>query len=225
MNQDTHLSREQREFALKRLMDAVRSAQSANDVMDEAFANFVGINRTDGRCLDVVDQRGRITAGDLAREVGLTTGAVTAVVDRLESAGLVKRGSDPGDRRKVVIELTPDAKSLAAEVYGPLAHASRPYIESLSDQQVLTLIGFLETSRRINLEHAEAIRSRTSTKKVSLRYRLEQAKMIRDEAKALLKTIKRDFKSDFTDMASLVIEVGGSKWVQDEKGHWMEQSD
>ncbi|MDP9144231.1 MAG: MarR family transcriptional regulator [Actinomycetota bacterium] len=204
---------------MRRLLEASRAAQSASDVMDEAFVNFVGINRTDGRCLDVVDQRGRITAGDLAREAGLTTGAVTAVVDRLEAAGLMRRRSDPGDRRKVLIELTPDAQSLAQEVYGPLAHAGRPYLEALSDQQVLTLIGFFETSRRINLEHAEVIRSRTSTKKVSLRYRLEQARMIKNEAKALLKTIKTDVK----DLASVVIEIAGSTWEQDENGRWVER--
>lgn len=202
-------------------MEAVRAAQSASDVMDEAFADFLGLNRTDGRCLDVVDRRGKVAAGDLAREVGLTTGAVTAVVDRLEAAGLMKRGSDPDDRRKVLIELTPDAKTLAAEIYGPLAEAAAPYLESLSDQQVLTLIGFLEFSRRINLDHAEAIRTRTSTKKVSLRYRLEQAIALKNEAKALLKTIKSEVK----DMASVVVEFGGSKWEQDENGRWVERTD
>ncbi|HEX9864971.1 MAG TPA: MarR family transcriptional regulator [Acidimicrobiia bacterium] len=206
---------------MRRLLEAVRAAQSASDVMDEAFVNFVGINRTDGRCLDVVDQRGRITAGDLAREVGLTTGAVTAVVDRMEAAGLLRRGSDPSDRRKVTIELTADAKSLAAEVYGPLAHTTRPYLDSLTDQQVLTLIGFFETSRRINLEHAAAVRARTSKKKVALRYRLEQARMIKNEAKALLKTIKSDVKG----LASVVIDLSGSKWVRDEDGSWVERAD
>jgi DNA-binding MarR family transcriptional regulator len=206
---------------MRQLVEAVRASQSASDVMDEAFVDFLGVNRTDGRCLDVVDRRGRVTAGELAREVGLTTGAVTAVVDRMEAAGLMRRGSDPEDRRKVVIELTPEAKRLAAEVYGPLAEAARPYLETLSDQQVLTLIGFLETGRRINLEHAEVIRSRTSKKKVALRYRLEQARMIKDEAKALLKTIKSDVK----DLASVVIDLSGSKWEQDEDGRWVERVD
>ncbi|MGH8953192.1 MAG: MarR family winged helix-turn-helix transcriptional regulator [Acidimicrobiia bacterium] len=212
------MSREQRAVLLRRLVEAVRASQSASDVLDEAFTNFVGINRTDGRCLDVVDRHGRITAGDLAREVGLTTGAVTAVVDRMEAAGLMKRGSDPDDRRKVLIELTSEAKSLAADVYGPLAHSTRPLLESLSDQEVLTLIGFFETGRRINLERAEAIRSRT-TKTVPLRYRLEQAKQLKNEAKALLKTIKTDVKG----LASLVVEVGDTKWEQDENGRWVEK--
>ena len=206
---------------MERLLEAVRGAQSASHLMDEAFADFVGINRTDGRCLDVVDQHGSITAGDLARDAGLTTGAVTAVVDRLETAGLVRRTVDPRDRRKVLIELTPDAKSLAQEVYGPLADAARPYIDSLTDQQILTLIGFLETSRRINMEHATSIKARTSPKKVPLRYRLEQARMIKNEAKALLKTLKSDVKG----LASVVVDLSGSKWVQDDEGRWVERPD
>jgi len=134
---------------------------------------------------------------------------------------MMRRGSDPDDRRKVLIELTPEAKSLAAEVYGPLADSTRPLLESLSDQEVLTLIGFFETGRRINLERVEAIRSRTSAKKVPLRYRLEQAKLLKNEAKALLKTIKTDVKG----LASSVVEVGDTKWEQDENGRWVEKTD
>jgi DNA-binding MarR family transcriptional regulator len=221
MNQDIHLSRDQRGEAVRRLGEAVRSAQSATDMLDEAFAGFVGINRTDARCLDLVDQHGRMTAGDLAREAGLTTGAVTAVVDRLEVTGLMQRGSDPMDRRKVVLELTPEAKKLVDQIYGPVAEAAQPYLDSLSDQQILSLIGLFETSRRINLEHAEAVRARTDTKKVPLRYRLEQARAIKDEAKALLKTLKRDVK----DLASVVIEISGSTWEQDESGRWVVRPD
>ena len=106
-------------------------------------------------------------------------------------------------------------------MYGPLAHSTPPLLESLSDQEVLTLIGFFETGRRINLERADAIRSRTSTKKVPLRYRLEQAKLLKNEAKALLKTIKTDVKG----LASLVVEVGDTKWEQDENGRWVEKTD
>jgi DNA-binding MarR family transcriptional regulator len=80
------------------MIGAMRAAQTASDLMDEAFCEFLGINRTDGRCLDVIDRLGSVTAGQLAAEIGLTTGAVTAVVDRLEAAALVVRRNDPHDR-------------------------------------------------------------------------------------------------------------------------------
>ncbi len=219
MNQDINLSREQRQAAVRRLVEALRALQLASDLLDEAYADFVGINRTDLRCMDIVDQRGRVTAGELAREAGLTTGAVTAVVDRMESAGLLLRTYDANDRRKVWIELTPDAEKLGEEVYGPLDQAGQTHLASLGDEQVLTIIGFLEVSRRITMENVEAIRSRTSTKKMPLRYRLEQARMIKDDAKALAKRIKHELK----EMKVIVLDLHGSKWEQDEDGRWVER--
>ena len=221
MSQDIHLSREQRDAAVGRLVEALRGLQLASDLMDQAFADFVGINRTDLRCMDIVDQNGRMTAGELAREAGLTTGAVTALVDRMEAAGLLVRSYDPKDRRKVWVELTADAQKLGEEVYGPLGRTGQMHLDSLSDEQVFTIIGFLEVSRRITMENVEAIRGRTATKAVPLRYRLEQARMLKNDAKTLLKTIKNEVKG----LTVIVIDLHGSKWEQDERGRWVERSD
>ena len=218
MNQDIRLSREQRLEAIHHLVDTIRASQTASDMMDEAFCDFLGINRTDGRCLDVVDRRGELTAGELAREVGLTTGAVTAMVDRLEVAELIRRKSDPHDRRKVLIELTPEAKKLADDIYGQMAHATAPFIDSLADGDLLTLISFFDASRRVNLELAQTVRERSTKRKANLRYRIEQAKALKKDAKDLFKTLKADMK----DLVSIVIISGGSHWEQDEAGRWVE---
>ena len=218
MNQDNQLSREQREQAIARLKGAIRAAQNASDIMDEAFTDFLGINRTDGRCLDVVDRHGQVTAGELASEVGLTTGAVTAMVDRLELAGLLERRRDKTDRRKVLIQLTSEARTLTKEVYGEMARATAPYVETLSDHDLLTIIAFLETGRRVNLELAEAVRGRTGKRKASLRYRIEQARALKNDAKALFKTMKKELK----EMVSVVVITGDSHWEQDESGRWIE---
>ena len=221
MNQDISLSREQRKAAIQRLVQAMRALQLADDLQDQAFADFVGINRTDLRCMDIVDQRGRMTAGELAREAGLTTGAVTALVDRMEAAGLLRRAYDPNDRRKVWVELTPDAQKLAGEVYGPLDQTGQVHLDSLSDQQIFTIIGFLEVSRRITMENVEAVRGRTATKTVPLRYRIEQAKMLKNDAKTLLKTIKNEVKG----LTAVVIDLHGAKWEQDKDGRWVQRVD
>lgn len=221
MNQDINLSRDQRQAAVVRLVESLRGLQLASDLMDQAFADFVGINRTDLRCMDIVDQRGRVTAGELAREAGLTTGAVTALMDRMEAAGLLRRSYDPKDRRKVWVELTSDAEKLGEEVYGPLGRTGQMHLDALSDEQLFTIIGFLEVSRRITMESVEAIRGRTATKAVPLRYRLEQARMLKNDAKTLLKTIKNEVKG----MTAVIIDIHGSKWEQDEKGRWVERSD
>ncbi|OGO77545.1 MAG: hypothetical protein A2Y23_07715 [Clostridiales bacterium GWB2_37_7] len=69
-----------------------------------AIASKLGITVTEFECLESVYRNEVTTAGDLARKTGLTTGAITNVIDRLEKSGLVKRERDPKDRRKVIIE-------------------------------------------------------------------------------------------------------------------------
>src|ERR1700744_2093138 len=66
----------------------VRANQRAPAVVGELMSQLLGINRTDARCLDILDQHGSMSAGDLAEASRLTTGAITAVLDRLERAGL-----------------------------------------------------------------------------------------------------------------------------------------
>src|ERR1700733_5432976 len=72
----------------------------------QAIANLAGVSVTDLKCLDYVDRGGDVTAGDLARMTGLTTGAITAAIDRLEKAGLARRERSETDRRKVFIRLS-----------------------------------------------------------------------------------------------------------------------
>ena len=102
-----------RQEKILRGMELIRRNQVLTQMLDEAAAQYLGINTTDGRAIDVIDQAGRITAGDLARELRLSTGAVTTIVDRLEKAGYARRVSDPDDRRRVLIETTPKVARLS----------------------------------------------------------------------------------------------------------------
>src|ERR1700730_8582328 len=76
------------------LMLEIRASQNATDRYDQAVADTLGLNRTDMRCLDILDRQGRLTAGQLAEQTGLTSGAVTTVIDRLEAAGHARRVGD-----------------------------------------------------------------------------------------------------------------------------------
>src|ERR1700686_335159 len=98
------------------LGDEVRANQRATDVVDDLVCQLLGLNRTDARCLDILDQSRSMSAGDLAQESRLTTGAITAVVDRLERAGYARRVPDPSDRPRVLIELTPKAYEASLEL-------------------------------------------------------------------------------------------------------------
>jgi DNA-binding MarR family transcriptional regulator len=134
---------------------AVRASQRATDTIDEVAGQILGLGRSDGRCLDIIDQHGRITAGDLARESRLTTGAITGVIDRLERAGYVQRTADPNDRRRVLVELTPAARAASWELFGPLAESTAPLLARYSDDELRLLIGFHHLGREAQERHVE----------------------------------------------------------------------
>ena len=139
-------------------MAEVRGTQRDSDELDELVSRRLGINRTDARCLDVLDERGRMTAGELAAATGLTTGAITGVLDRLEGAGYVERVRDTADRRRVLVDLTQLMRDRTAEFYGPLGEASRPFIARYTDDELELLLRFLRESRHITREHIDRLR-------------------------------------------------------------------
>ena len=144
----------ERRALLEELVRVNRTYQVAVEKLDETFCKLLGLNRTDGRCLDVIDQRPGLTAGELAVAVGLSPGAVTTALDRLEERGFVTRTRDPGDRRRVTLELTAEAKRRAWETYGPLGEMAGPRIREISDAELETIIGFLRLGTDINERRA-----------------------------------------------------------------------
>jgi DNA-binding MarR family transcriptional regulator len=135
------MSKKQELFA--ELIEAVRANQLASDKMDEAAARGLGVNRTDARCLDIVERFGPVSAGELAAEAGLTTGAVTAVIDRLVGKGYLRRVADPDDRRRVLVELTEELERRAGHYYAPLAERSVPLLSGFTIAELETIIRFL----------------------------------------------------------------------------------
>src|SRR5688500_10440719 len=103
------------------LIGAWRAATNQDIAFDALAAQHLGISVTDLHCINIVENEQGLTAGELAKESGLTTGAVTAVIDRLDRAGFARRVPDEGDRRKVNVEVTPAFYERAAEIWGPAA--------------------------------------------------------------------------------------------------------
>src|SRR3954470_13835237 len=89
------------------LVHAFRVSGNQDSAFDNLAAERLGVNRTDLHCLNAIENAGGLTAGELAAETGLTSGAVTGVIDRLERAGFARRVADPDDRRRVKVEVTP----------------------------------------------------------------------------------------------------------------------
>ena len=105
-------------------IDAVVTAFRDSGNHDRAFDNLaaqrLGVNLTDLHCLSIIESRGGVTAGELAAEAGLTSGAITGVVDRLERAGYARRERDSDDRRRVAITVTPAFYQATAGIWGPV---------------------------------------------------------------------------------------------------------
>jgi DNA-binding MarR family transcriptional regulator len=141
------------------LIDALRANQLATDKMDEAAARGLGVNRTDARCLDIVERFGPIAAGELGREAGLSTGAVTAVIDRLVAKGYLRRVADPTDRRRVLVEITELMEERAGAYYGPLAAASVPMLSRFTVAELEAIVRFLRVGTEVVDARAAEVRA------------------------------------------------------------------
>jgi DNA-binding MarR family transcriptional regulator len=142
------------------LTTANRRYQSGTDALDQAAAELLGINRTDARCIDVILRGGRISAGELAVAAGLSPGAATTAIDRLERAGYARRSGDPDDRRRVIVEPTERVTRLAEEIYGPLADGGRAIVTRFSERQLEAIIEFLGLAAELQLERANEVRAK-----------------------------------------------------------------
>jgi DNA-binding MarR family transcriptional regulator len=133
-----------------------RVHQTAYDRFEDAAAAYAGVNRTAMRCMDVLDQAGQLTPGEIAVQTGLTSGAVTAMLDRLERLGFVQRRPDPSDRRRVLVKLTDKARRIAGEIYGPLADEMTEF-ERYSDTELRLIADFLRLATTTLRRHAERV--------------------------------------------------------------------
>ena len=151
---------ELREDVLAEIGEEMRLQGVVGDIADQAVADYLGLNRTDSRCLDIIERLESVSAGRLAAEAGLSTGAVTTVLDRLERAGFARRVQDPGDRRRVLVELTPHARARIEELYAPLAEELARQREGYSTEEARLVRDFMREARRLNESHAARIRAR-----------------------------------------------------------------
>src|SRR6185437_9209979 len=122
---------------------ALRRNGSIMQLLGQVSAERIGINATDLNCLNIVAVTGPLTAGELARQTGLTTASITGVLDRLEEGGFVRRERDPKDRRRVNVNLNPGpALAEIGPTFGPLVMAWRGAAASYSDDELRLLVEF-----------------------------------------------------------------------------------
>lgn len=153
------MSRRKREV-FERLLEELRGSQNATARFDQAVADAAGLNRTDMRIIDVLDREGPVPAGRLAVVTGLSTGAMTAALDRLERSGYARRVRDAGDRRRVLVELTEQAQTLHEYYREHAAYAERLYHRHSLEQLQVLLDAFRE-SREFNERRASELEAAT----------------------------------------------------------------
>ncbi|HTY95816.1 MAG TPA: MarR family transcriptional regulator [Solirubrobacteraceae bacterium] len=143
------MSRHKREL-FEQLVTEVRRSQVATDRFDQAVGDALGVNRTDMRCMDILEREGPLPAGRLAEAAGLTSGAMTTAVDRLERAGFARRVRDEGDRRRVLIELTPEVVELTTRYYAGHAAMGEAAYERYNARELELLLDFVRRGREFN---------------------------------------------------------------------------
>ncbi len=143
------MGNDERKRSIEELSRALRAFLSASEAFDEALGRVLGLNPTDVRCVDLLDQYGTMTAGALAGVAGLSTGAVTFLIDRLERAGFVRRVRDLDDRRRVLVELVPFARSQIAELHQDLFEAWRESAQHFSVSDLKNIVAFLREGARV----------------------------------------------------------------------------
>ncbi|GLY71026.1 MarR family winged helix-turn-helix transcriptional regulator [Amycolatopsis taiwanensis] len=156
--------RDERARLVSDLYGEERTGATRAVLFHAAVAARAGLNITDVSCLGVLDKEGPMSAGQLAERVGLTRGgAITAVLDRMERAGLVRRRPDRTDRRRAIVELVRDGTYRKVELMlGEFGEAFLALIEDYSDDQLETLLDF---SRRANeILHVQTVNLKSGSR-------------------------------------------------------------
>jgi DNA-binding MarR family transcriptional regulator len=144
---------------VREVQAALRGVHNAVDTLSQTVADQLGVNRTDFRCLQMLGQFGPMTAGRLAEASGLTTGAVTTVIDRLERDGYARRVRDDADRRRIYVELTPAAGQRMGAIYRDLVIDSAASMAGYSDDELTLLRDFMLRGREVTLTHVERVKA------------------------------------------------------------------
>jgi DNA-binding MarR family transcriptional regulator len=141
---------------VRALGEALQQYQRSVQAFDDAVGRRLGLGPADLRCLDWLAD-GPKTAGQLSVATGLRPAATTALIDRLEARGLVRRTRSATDRRSVLVEMTDHGHARTWEAYGPLVAAGQPMLDELSREQLEFMHHYLVRMRELTDEYRERL--------------------------------------------------------------------
>jgi DNA-binding MarR family transcriptional regulator len=154
------LSTPPRAELVRRVISAVRRQVAWTVLHNQAIADRLGMGVTDLHCVNLLDLEGPMTAGRLAELMGLTTGAVTGVLDRLEAGGLVRREADPIDRRRVIARLVPEGMERVRAAYAAVGSGVQEMYSGYDDAQLALIAEYAEASAELTRRITTEMRAR-----------------------------------------------------------------
>jgi DNA-binding MarR family transcriptional regulator len=151
---------------LESLEKGFRDTSTAGIMLHQAVANHLGLHLTDHKCMGMLCELGPLSAGDLARLTGLTTGAITGVLNRLERAGYAKRIPNPKDRRNIRVEPRDVEKfyERMENLLGPLRERMRALSSKYNADELALVLDFIKASVAISREETARLQSRPPDK-------------------------------------------------------------
>jgi len=148
-----------------------RQLSGAVVAFQSTAADQLGLGVTDLKAIDLLSRNAPVTAGELAAMSGLTAGAVTGLLDRLERAAVIVRQRDPDDARRLVVRLRGSAGDRGA-VAAPIRSVTRALsavASSFTDVELAVILDFMDRSERVLREQAEALGERDARSRVARR--------------------------------------------------------
>ncbi|HEX5404617.1 MAG TPA: MarR family transcriptional regulator [Pseudonocardiaceae bacterium] len=136
---------------LARLTVAAQHSVTDGVVLHQIIADKVGLHVTDLRCLNLLRLSGPATPGELAAATGLTTGAITRMVDRMLAAGYVRREHDPVDRRRVIVSVAPERIAEIGPLYDRVAAGWAELLTDYTDEQLAVVLGLFNRAHEMTV--------------------------------------------------------------------------
>ena len=146
------------ESAREAIGHAIMRWQDATALFDEEVGKRLNLSLSERQCLSCLAQGPR-PARDIAEATRLTRGAVTTLLDRLEARDLVRRTPDTHDRRQILVAMTESAQQATMHYYAPIAMEGMRFLAGFSDEQLTTILAFIEGATDLQLAQVDRLRA------------------------------------------------------------------
>jgi DNA-binding MarR family transcriptional regulator len=145
MKRSVSRSQLSRKELVSAIVEQARRGSTRSVILHTVVAERLGLNPSDHKCADLLllQESGVSTPGRLAELTGLSTGAITGVLDRLERAGFVVREADPNDRRRTWVRLTPERMPNMKRIFSPLADGMEKLCAKYSAAELQLILRFM----------------------------------------------------------------------------------